>query len=365
MQEAKRRATELSDQVEEAFKKLNLEDKIADIEELRAKLAQPDYWQKTENSLAQEESKKLAELETLVAPWQELSFEVKEITEFLDLGDETMLSDLEARLGTASNNYDELKSELRFSGDHDASNVVLSVQAGAGGNDAQDWAQMLFRMYTRWAEKNDLKISVLSESAGEEAGLKSVSASISGSNAYGKLKGEHGVHRLVRLSPFNSANSRETSFAMVEVVPEIDSPDEIEIDENDLRVDVYRAGGHGGQSVNTTDSAVRITHNPTGIVVSIQNERSQIQNKETALKVLKSRLAQLAEEQHEEEVSKLKGPNQEAAWGNQIRSYVLHPYTMVKDSRSNYSTTDVEAVLGGDITGLIDAYLDATMGDKA
>lgn len=214
-------------------------------------------------------------------------------------------------------------------------------------------------MYIKWTEKNDdYKASLINESKDDEVGIKQATIQISGPYAYGKLKGEHGVHRLVRLSPFNSANSRETSFAMVEVIPEIDEPEKIEIDEKDLKIDVFRAGGHGGQSVNTTDSAVRITHIPTNITVSIQNERSQIQNKDKALAILKSKLIQLQEEQHKEKISQLKGPNQEAAWGNQIRNYVLNPYTMVKDSRSKFESSDVNAVLEGDIDDLLDAYLE-------
>ncbi len=215
---------------------------------------------------------------------------------------------------------------------------------------------MLLRMYTRWAEQNNFKVSLLQESAGEEAGIKSVTLDIVGALAYGKLKGEHGVHRLVRLSPFNADNLRQTSFAKVDVLPKISAPDEVVLDEKDLKIDVYRAGGHGGQSVNTTDSAVRVTHLPTGITVAIQNERSQLQNKETALTILRSRLAQLQIEQHADTIKELKGPNEQAAWGNQIRNYVLHPYTMVKDARTKVETTDANAVLDGSLENFIDAY---------
>jgi len=362
MEETKRTADSLLNQVNDAFGKLKIDEKIAKRQQLEEKINQPDYWQTTDNNLAQTESKQLADLVAMIEPWQEIRRDLTELGEFFELGDASMQNDLSDKLVLTTKAYDKLRSQLRFSGEHDSSNVVMTIQAGAGGNDAQDWAQMLQRMYLRWAEKNDVKVNVLSESAGEEAGLKSVSMNMSGQFVFGQLKGEHGVHRLVRLSPFNSANSRETSFAMVEVIPELAAPDEIEIDEADIRVDVYRAGGRGGQSVNTTDSAVRITHIPTGTVVSIQNERSQVQNRETALKVLKSRLVQLAAEQHLEELGDLKGPNKEAAWGNQIRSYVLHPYTMVKDGRSNYSTNDAQKVLDGELGELIDAYLNATLG---
>ena len=237
----------------------------------------------------------------------------------------------------------------------------MSIYAGAGGTDAQDWAQMLLRMYVRWAEKNGINVQTIDESAGDEAGIKSVTLELSGSFAYGKLKGEHGVHRLVRLSPFNSDNLRQTSFAKVDVMPKVDSPQDLEIDEKDLRIDVFRAGGHGGQSVNTTDSAVRITHIPTNITVAIQNERSQLQNKEVALTILRSRLIQLQLEQHKERLDELKGPNQSAEWGNQIRSYVLHPYKQVKDLRTRYETSDVEGVLDGNLDALINAFLDYSL----
>lgn len=238
----------------------------------------------------------------------------------------------------------------------------MSIYAGAGGTDAQDWAQMLMRMYLRWAEKGSVKTEILDESAGDEAGIKSVTFRLEGSQLFGKLKGEHGVHRLVRQSPFNSAASRETSFAKVDILPEIDQPDEVAIDDKELKVDVFRAGGHGGQSVNTTDSAVRITHIPTGIVVTIQNERSQLQNKETAMTILRSRLAQLQLEQHAEKVSELKGPSTANEFGSQIRNYVLHPYKQVKDLRTGFETSNPDAVLDGDLNPLIDAYLEYCLG---
>jgi peptide chain release factor 2 len=213
-------------------------------------------------------------------------------------------------------------------------------------------------MYLRYFEKNGWKTSIIEESAGEEAGIKSVTLEVAGGFAYGKLKGEHGVHRLVRLSPFNADNLRQTSFSKVEIMPKLDKPEELEIDDKDLKVDVYRSGGHGGQSVNTTDSAVRVTHIPTGITVAIQNERSQLQNRETAMTILRSRLAQLKIEQHKEQLSELKGPNQSAEWGNQIRSYVLHPYKQVKDLRTKYETSDPDAVLDGGLDELVNAYLE-------
>jgi peptide chain release factor 2 len=248
---------------------------------------------------------------------------------------------------------------LRFSGPHDDRDAILSIYAGAGGTDAQDFAQMLLRMYSRWAEKNRLRIKTIESSAGEEAGIKSATIILSGGDyLYGKLAGEHGVHRLVRLSPFNADHLRQTSFAKVEILPVIERPDEAVVDEKDLNIETFRSSGHGGQSVNTTDSAVRITHVPTGIVVAIQTERSQLQNRETALSILRSRLMQLQLEQHTKDLAEIKGPNVSAEWGNQIRSYVLHPYKQVKDLRTGYETSNPQDVLDGNLDPFINAWLD-------
>jgi peptide chain release factor 2 len=279
----------------------------------------------------------------------------------LGLNDDSLKDDLQKQLNGLQKSFDTLKEELKLAGPYDGYDAILSIHAGAGGTDAQDWAAMLQRMYLRYAEKAGLEVTMIDESPGEEAGLKSATFEVSGKFAYGKLKGEHGVHRLVRLSPFNSDNLRQTSFAKVEVMPKIDQENEIEIDEKDLRVDVYRSGGKGGQSVNTTDSAVRVTHLPTNIVVAIQNERSQLQNKETAMTILRSRLAALQQEQNLEKVSELKGPNLSAEWGNQIRSYVLHPYKQVKDLRSKHESSDPDAVLDGELGPFINAYLESTL----
>ena len=244
-----------------------------------------------------------------------------------------------------------------MSEEEDPLGVILTINSGAGGTESCDWAEMLLRMYYRYAEKIGAKVRVLDESPGDIAGLKSVTVAISGSLIYGKLKSENGVHRLVRLSPFNADNLRQTSFAKVEVLPKIDTPDQVEIEEKDLKIDVFRAGGHGGQSVNTTDSAVRITHIPTGLSVVIQNERSQLKNKQTAKSVLLSKLLELAREQKLEDLSELRGKVQSADWGSQIRSYILHPYTKVKDHRTDYETSDTNSVLNGKIDDFIAAYL--------
>ncbi|HEV2403293.1 MAG TPA: peptide chain release factor 2 [Candidatus Saccharimonadales bacterium] len=333
---------------------------FSDLRRQQASLAhimhQPDFW--ADPLKAQQLSKQHAALERRLTPWHELKSNVDDLVGLAQLGDSGLHDDLVKQLGDSRQRFEELKHELRFAGPYDQYSVILSIYAGAGGTDAQDWAQMLLRMYIRWAEANDMIVKTIDESAGEEAGIKSVTCEIDGNFAYGKLKGEHGVHRLVRLSPFNADHLRQTSFARVEILPKIDQLETIAIDEKDLRIDVYRSSGHGGQSVNTTDSAVRITHLPTGIVVAIQNERSQLQNKEMALTILRSKLAQMKLEQHQEKIEKLKGPSQSAEWGNQIRSYVLHPYKQVKDLRTRFETSDIDGVLDGNLDILIEAYLE-------
>lgn len=338
---------------------LSLDSKLDELKKLNTDLANPDIWQ--DNIKAQELSKQQAKLQAITEPWQVLKSKVTEVSELAELDDASLISELSKQLDDAEQQLKVLKQDLRYSGPYDDMDAVLSIHAGAGGTDAQDWAGMLLRMYLRWAEQNGIKTQIDDESAGEEAGIKSVTIELSGPHAYGKLKSEHGVHRLVRLSPFNSDNLRQTSFAKVEVVPKVDKPDAVQIDDKDLKIDVYRSGGHGGQSVNTTDSAVRVTHLPTGIVVAIQNERSQLQNKETAMSILRGKLAQLQLEQHQENIRELRGPNEQAAWGNQIRSYVLHPYKQVKDLRTRQETSDPEAVLDGKLNDFIDAYLEHTL----
>ncbi|MFA5004149.1 MAG: peptide chain release factor 2 [Candidatus Saccharimonadales bacterium] len=351
----------LSEALKDALERIDFAGLEARKTELDGQASDPTLWQDAEQ--AQAIMREQSQLEKRLEPWRSLKRTTVEILELAALNDESVRADLEKQLHRAQDTFDELKDELKFSGPYDDYGTILSIHAGAGGTDAQDWAGMLLRMYVRYAEKSGWDVITVDESAGEEAGLKSVTLEITGSFAYGKLKGEHGVHRLVRLSPFNSDNLRQTSFAKVEVMPKIDKPDDVEIDDKDLKIDVYRSGGHGGQSVNTTDSAVRITHLPTNIVVAIQNERSQLQNKETAMTILRSKLAQLQIEQHAAAVSELKGPNEQASWGNQIRSYVLHPYKQVKDLRTRYETTDPDAVLDGNLDDLIAAYLESQMGD--
>lgn len=349
----------LSD-IEEALARLNIKALESKLLELQKDSADPSLWenQDTAGSLMKE----ISNYESRIKPWRDLEKTVTELKELASLDDDSLLSDLTKQYKISKSIYDKQKSDLLFNGPYDDHDAIVSIHAGAGGTDAQDWTQMLQRMYIRWAEKTNLKTTIVDESVGEEAGIKSATFEIAGPFVFGKLQGEHGVHRLVRLSPFNSDNLRQTSFAKVEVMPKIDKPEDIEIDEKDLKIDVYRSGGKGGQSVNTTDSAVRITHVPTGIVVAIQNERSQLQNKETAMTIMRSKLAQLQIEQHASNLRELKGPNEQAAWGNQIRSYVLHPYKQVKDLRTRYESSDPEAVLDGKLDDFINAFLEHELG---
>ncbi len=344
--------------LDKALGRIDFAAKAKKAEELEHIVQDPGLWDSPDT--ARGELAKFSQLKQELEPWQVLKTDIEEAGELIKLGDKGLETEIEAQLDRIQAQLEQLAKELSFSGPYDNRNAVLSIYAGAGGTDAQDWTMMLSRMYLRWAEKSKFKAKVLDESPGDEAGLKSISIELKGKNAYGKLRSEHGVHRLVRLSPFNANNLRQTSFAKVEVLPQIDQPDEVPLDERDLKIDVYRASGHGGQSVNTTDSAVRVTHLPTGLSVAIQNERSQLQNKETALTILRSKLAQLQIQQHAEKISQLKGPNQSAEWGNQIRSYVLHPYKQVKDLRTKYETSNTSAVLDGDLDEFIDVYLAQT-----
>lgn len=362
MEQMLKKAEELQSEIADAMSKLKIAELSTELTKLQSVAAQPDFWSDT--TKAQATMQQIARLDARVTPWVAIKQQADDVVDLAKLDDSSLEADLETQLKSSEKELGTLKQQLKFSGAYDDHNAILSIHAGAGGTDAQDWAQMLLRMYVRWAENQGYTIKTIDESGGEEAGIKSATIEISGDFAYGKLKGEHGVHRLVRLSPFNADNLRQTSFAKVEISPKIDKPDEVAIDEKELKVDVYRSGGHGGQSVNTTDSAVRLTHAPTGIVVAIQNERSQLQNKETAMTILRSRLAQLQMEQHAEKLSELKGPNQSAEWGNQIRSYVLHPYKQVKDLRTRFETSDPDAVLDGKLDSFIDAYLEYSLGKE-
>ena len=311
--------------------------------------------------------RRLATLKEEVEEWRNLESRCGTLHELLEISieedEDSLLDTLSTELMQIQGKLNDLEFKLVFSGPYDDRNAIVALHAGAGGVESQDWAGMLLRMYIRWAERSGLKSDVLDVSSGEEAGIKSVILQVSGPNAYGYLKAERGVHRLVRLSPFDSDHARHTSFALIEVLPEADDKIDIVINPDDIRVDVFKASGHGGQSVQKNSTAIRITHNPTGIVVSCQNERSQFQNKEYAMKVLRARLMELESKKRDDEQAKLKGEHVAAGWGNQIRSYVLHPYKMVKDHRSGYETSDTAGVLDGELTPLLRAYLKASIVD--
>lgn len=358
MQPLKKRVEALQIDIQTAYDQLAIDDKRVQLDQLDIELARPEIWNNP--GLAQEKSKQQAAIAAMVEPWETLKAQTADIVELMELGDDSLLPEFEGQVAALETEFKERKKELLFSGVYDDHNAIIRITAGVGGTDAQDFAEMLERMYLRWAEKSSMKTQQVERSAGEEAGLKTSVIEITGPYVYGKLRSENGVHRLVRLSPFNSDNLRQTSFALVEVLPQIDAPDEVKIEEKDLKIDVYRSGGHGGQSVNTTDSAVRITHLPTSIVVAIQNERSQLQNRETAMKILRSKLAQLQMEQHAESLSDLQA-GESANWGSQIRNYVLHPYTLVKDTRTKYEEKDPSAVLDGKINGFIESYLESQL----
>ncbi len=308
--------------------------------------------------------RQLAEKARLVERWRGLEKKVAGMAELLSLAEEdtSIKAELQAEIEEVALRLDGLELEKAFSGDYDARNAILAVHAGAGGTESQDWAEMLLRMYLRWAERRRYQAEVLDTSPGEEAGIKSAVIEVKGNYACGYLKSEHGVHRLVRLSPFNADHARHTSFALVEVMPEAEADVDVNIEPDDLKVDTFRSSGPGGQHMQKTSSAVRLTHLPTGLVITCQSERSQHQNKEIALKILQARLLELERAKRIEERARLKGEHIAAGWGNQIRSYVLHPYKMVKDHRTDYQTSDTDAVLDGDLDGFITAYLRSGLG---
>jgi peptide chain release factor 2 len=307
--------------------------------------------------------RQMAELNKVVERWRGMEKRAVEVAELISLEDSSLQADIEAEVEKLASQLDEMELEAAFSGEYDSRNAILSIHAGAGGTESQDWAQMLMRMYLRWAERRHYQAEVLDVSPGEEAGVKSVVIGIKGDYANGYLRSEHGVHRLVRLSPFDADHARHTSFALVEVMPEAEAGADVRIEPEDLKVDTFRSSGPGGQHMQKTSSAVRLTHLPSGLTVSCQSERSQHQNKEIAMKILLSRLLELELEKRAEERAKLKGKHVAAGWGNQIRSYVLHPYKMVKDHRTDYQTGDTDAMLDGELDGFITAYLRSIVGE--
>lgn len=351
-EEAKQTLNDLSESLDlEGRKK-----RIAEIDEI---ISAPDFWNNPEGGQAIMQEKK--RLESKVDHYNRLAGKMDDLEVMIELAKEESDADLEQdivdTLAEISKELDDFELETILNGEYDDNNAILSIHPGAGGTESQDWAEMLYRMYVRWAERHGYKVDVLDYLDGDEAGIKSVTMLISGENAYGYLKSEKGVHRMVRISPFDASGRRHTSFTAVEVMPEVENDTTIEIDDKDLKVDTYRSSGAGGQHVNKTESAVRITHIPTGIVVQCQNERSQIQNRATAMKMLTSRLVEEKIKQQEAEIARLQGEQQDIGWGSQIRSYVFHPYTLVKDHRTNYEKGNVNAVMDGEIDEFINAWL--------
>ena len=327
--------------------------------ELTHEIEKEDFWQDLENS--QKVLKEQKDLADRVKDYQALALRIEDAQTLCQMAveenDESLAPEVKAELDSLEDTIEKLSLNTLLTGEYDKANAIISFHAGAGGTEAQDWAAMLFRMYTRWAERSNMRVKVLDYLDGDEAGLKSAVVLIEGENAFGFLKSEVGVHRLVRISPFDSSGRRHTSFAAVEVIPEISDEINIEIRDEDLRVDTYRSGGAGGQHVNKTESAVRLTHLPTGIVVACQNERSQHQNREVAMRMLKSKLIEIKNREHLEKIEDIKGEQKFIEWGSQIRSYVFMPYTLVKDHRTNFEVGNVNAVMDGDIGGFINAYL--------
>lgn len=342
----------------------DLAGKARAIAELTEASAAPDFW--NDPQAAQRAMQRLTTLQTQVSAWEELRSEIAEAIEMAELAreDDAIAAELGAEVAALRARLDKMEFDLMLAGPHDGASAILAIHAGAGGTESQDWAEMLLRMYLRWAETRGFAAEIVDMTEGEEAGIKSATVEIKGEYAYGYAKAERGVHRLVRISPYDGSKRRHTSFALVEVLPEIAEDDgEIAIADDEIRVDTYRSSGAGGQHVNKTSSAIRITHLPTGIVVTCQNERSQTQNRETAMKILRARLAEKREQERAQEQSVLKGEHVSANFGNAIRSYVLHPYNLVKDTRSGHETSNTQAVLNGEIDDFIDAYLRWQMGD--
>ncbi len=343
----------------------DLPGKQHEIDTLEQQTTDPNLW--NDQRHAQKILQRLGRLKQDVEQWNALNDKIISLGELIEIAvaeDDTSLRDeIDAELSDLSKDIEQREFALLLGGTYDESDAFISIQAGTGGTDAQDWTEMMLRMYLRWAEEQTYQASVIDISPGDEAGLKSVTVEIRGDYAYGYMKCEAGVHRLIRLSPFNSAHIRQTSFARVEVMPEVDDAPEIVILPDDLRIDVFRSGGHGGQGVNTTDSAVRLTHLPTSIVVTCQNERSQLQNKDMAMRVLRGRLLERELQRQREERDKLRGEYRQADFGNQMRTYYLHPYTLVKDHRTDHETSDVKSVLDGHLEKFIEAYLRWNMSD--
>ena len=348
-------------EIEDLADALGLKAMESEIEQLEHRAAEPGFWDDMENS--QKILQRTSMLKNKVQNYRELTAAYEDTHALIELADEeedlSLLEEAQAEVEKVKNNLEAQRLSTLLTGEYDGKNAILTFHAGSGGTEAQDWAEMLYRMYSRWAERHDFKVKTLDYLDGEEAGLKSAVILVEGLNAYGYLKSEAGVHRLVRVSPFDSSGRRHTSFASLEVMPEIDDTIEVHINPEDIKMDVYRASGAGGQKVNKTSSAVRLTHIPTGIVVSCQVERSQHQNREVAMKMLTSRLVEIKEREHLDKIEDIKGVQKEITWGSQIRSYVFMPYTLAKDHRTGFESSNIDAVMDGDIDGFINAYLKA------
>lgn len=348
-----------SQPVEQIRKSLDLDNKQKRIEELEADMEAPGFWDDTEKS--QKSMKELKVLKDAFEKFDELVQRIEDANTLIEMADEendtSLIPEVEEEVENLESKLEALRIETLLSGEYDSKNAILTLHAGAGGTEACDWCQMLFRMYNRWADNNGYTTQTIDYLEGDEAGIKSVTIEVSGDNAYGHLKSEHGVHRLVRISPFNAAGKRQTSFVSCDVMPDIDEDIDIEVDMDDLRIDTYRSSGAGGQHINKTSSAIRITHLPTGIVVQCQNERSQHQNKDKAMQMLKAKLYLLKQEENAQKSSDIRGDVKDINFGNQIRSYVLQPYTMVKDHRTNKDIGNAQSVLDGNINPFINSYL--------
>lgn len=360
-EEQKLRLSAAKDELDDLGEALGISAAKEKIAELEAQSAADGFWDDLENS--QKVLKETSKLKNKVSTYEGLCGDFDDTLTLIEMadeeGDESLISEVTESVDRVLKTIEDMRMSTLLSGEYDGKNAILTFHAGAGGTEAQDWAEMLFRMYNHWADAHGFKAKTIDYLDGEEAGLKSAVLLIEGENAYGYMKSEAGVHRLVRVSPFDSSGRRHTSFASLEVMPEIDDNMDVEIKDEDLKVDTYRSSGAGGQHINKTDSAVRITHIPTGIVVACQNERSQHQNREMAMKMLKSKLIEIKEREHLEKIEDIKGVQKEIGWGSQIRSYVFMPYTMVKDHRTGFEMGNINAVMDGDLDGFINAYLKA------